>query len=96
MFFGLPCRTTRATTEPNGVLLLGYCVFQSLSTTPAVTSRVMSGSTEKFTTSAGTRRATLRDWSPEAPYDCENPMSPPTGVSRNAGMIASKPGFGVA
>ncbi len=97
MFFGLPLRTTSATTEPNGgVLLLGACSFQSSSTRPAFTRRVMSGSTEKFTTSAGTRRATLRDWSPEAPYDAEKPMSWPSGVSRNAGMISSKPILGTA
>ncbi|SKY31744.1 Uncharacterised protein [Mycobacteroides abscessus subsp. abscessus] len=96
MFLGLPLRTTSATTEPNGMLLCGSAFFQSSSTSPALTRRVTSGSTEKLTTSAGTWRATLRDWSPDAPYDAEKPMSLPSGVPRKAGMILSNPGFGVA
>ena len=66
MFFGLPLRTTNVTTDPNGMPLVAS-VFQSLETLPALTNRVMSGSTEKFTTSAGFPSTTPRDWSPEAP-----------------------------
>src|ERR1700749_4663801 len=68
MFFGLPDRTTNVTTEPNGTPLVAS-LSQSLETLPALTNRVMSGSTEKLTTSAGLPSATPRDWSPEAPYE---------------------------
>ena len=54
------------TTEPNGIPLCAPA-FQLVSTSPASTSRVTSGSTEKFTKSAAAPAATLRDWSPEAP-----------------------------
>ncbi|CNJ45589.1 Uncharacterised protein [Mycobacterium tuberculosis] len=60
MPFGLPLRTTNVTTEPNGMPLVAS-VFQSLEILPALTNRVMSGSTEKFTTSAGLPSATPRD-----------------------------------
>ena len=66
MFFGLPLRTTRDTTDPNGIPLV-TSVFHSGETLPALTSRVTSGSTEKFTMSAGLPSTTPRDWSPEAP-----------------------------
>src|SRR5512143_2886251 len=66
MPLGLPLRTTMVTTDPNGMPLYGPA-FQPGSTSPAATSRVMSGSTEKSTTSAAAPAATLRDWSPEAP-----------------------------
>ena len=52
MFFGLPLRTTSDTTEVNGMPLVASA-FQSLSTLLALTRRVMSGSTEKLTMSAG-------------------------------------------
>ena len=60
MFFGLPFRTTNVTTDPNGMPLVAS-VFQSAETLPALTNRVMSGSTEKFTTSAGFPSTTPRD-----------------------------------
>src|SRR6201996_6542669 len=66
MFFGLPLRTTNVTTEPNGTPLVAS-LSQSLETLPALTNRVMSGSTEKLTTSAGLPSATTRDLVPEAP-----------------------------
>ena len=66
MPLGLPLRTTMVTTEPNGIPLCSLA-FQSLSTSPASTRRVTSGSTEKLTKSAAAPAATLRDWSPEAP-----------------------------
>ena len=66
MFFGLPLRTTRDTTDPNGIPLV-TSVFHSGETLPALTSRATSGSTEKFTMSAGLPSTTPRDWSPEAP-----------------------------
>ena len=66
MSFGLPLRVTIVTTEPNGMPLCSPA-FQSSATRPASTSRVTSGSTEKFTTSVARPPSTLRDWSPEAP-----------------------------
>ena len=52
MPLGLPLRVTIVTTEPNGMPLCSPA-FQSAATRPASTSRVMSGSTEKLTKSAG-------------------------------------------
>nr|CRL77931.1 hypothetical protein CPGR_04455 [Mycolicibacterium malmesburyense] len=66
MFFGLPGRTAKDTTEPNGIPLVASA-FQSLATLSALTRRAMSGSTEKLTMSAGFPSTTARDWSPEAP-----------------------------
>ena len=66
MPLGLPLRTTMVTTEPNGTPWCGPA-FQSEATSPAPTSRVTSGSSEKFTRSAAAPAATLRDWSPEGP-----------------------------
>ncbi len=63
---GLPSRTTIVTTDPNGMPLCSFA-FHPASTRPALTSRVMSGSTEKLTKSASAPASTLRDWSPEAP-----------------------------
>ncbi|SKS59536.1 Uncharacterised protein [Mycobacteroides abscessus subsp. abscessus] len=64
--FGLPLRTTRVTTDPNGIPP-NASLSQSAETFLALTSRVISGSTEKFTMSAGLPPSTPRDWSPEAP-----------------------------
>ena len=66
MPLGLPGRTANVTSEPKGSPLVASA-FQSLATLSAFTRRVMSGSTEKFTMSAGLPDSTLRDWSPEAP-----------------------------
>ena len=60
MFFGLPLRTTNDTTDPNGTPWVAS-VFQSLATLSALTRRVMSGSTEKLTMSAGLPSTTARD-----------------------------------
>ncbi len=49
----------------------------------------MSGSTEKLTKSAEAPAATLRDWSPDAPYDCWNCTPLPAAVALNAGMSLS-------
>ena len=64
MFFGLPLRTMNTTTE--SVTKPSYSFwFQSSSTSPASVSRVMSGSSENSTTSAGSPPSTARDCSPE-------------------------------
>src|SRR5947208_1492731 len=95
MLFGLPLRTTRETTDPNGTPLV-TSVFQSLATLLALTRRLTSGSTEKLTMSAGLPSTTARDWSPEAPYDVVTPTPLPSGVAAKAGMILLQPGSGTA
>ena len=85
MFFGLPLRTTSATTE----FVTKPCHWfwsQLGDTRPAVTSFVTSGASESITTSAGRPAATARLWSPEAPYDCWKLTPLPAGVFWNAGI----------
>ena len=60
MPLGLPLRTMIVTTEPNGTPLFGP-EFQSSSTWPDFTRRVMSGSRLKCTMSAANPDSTLRD-----------------------------------
>ena len=85
MFFGLPLRTMKTTTE--SVTKPSYSfLFQSLSTRPASTSRVMSGSSENSTTSAGRPPSTARDCSPEAAYDWSKPTPLPALVLLKAGI----------
>ena len=93
MFFGLPLRTTNVTTDPNGMPLVASA-FQSLETLPALTNRVMSGSTEKFTISAGLPSTTPRDWSPEAPYEVITCTPLPSSEALNAGITLLQPGSG--
>src|ERR1700753_2123488 len=93
MFFGLPLRTTNDTTDPNGMPLVAS-LFQSLETLPALTNRVMSGSTEKLTTSAGLPSTTPRDWSPEAPYEVITCTRLPSCEALNAGITLLQPGSG--
>src|SRR6476660_3555783 len=95
MFLGLPLRTTRETTDPNGMPLVASA-FQSLATLLALTRRVISGSTEKLTMSAGLPSTTARDWSPEAPYEVVTATPLPSSVAANAGMILLQPGSGTA
>ena len=64
MFFGLPLRTMNTTTESVTMPLYSFW-FQFLSTRPASTRRVMSGSSENSTTSAGRPPSTARDCSPD-------------------------------
>ena len=45
----------------------------------------MSGSSEKWTTSAGWPASTARDWSPEEPNEFENSTPSPSGVALNPG-----------
>ncbi|COV49288.1 Uncharacterised protein [Mycobacterium tuberculosis] len=95
MFFGLPARTTNVTTDPNGMPLVASA-SQSLSTLPALTRRAMSGSTEKFTRSAGLPSATPRDWSADAPYEVITWTPRPCSEALNAGITALQPGSGTA
>src|SRR3954468_5063218 len=85
MPFGLPLRTTNATTEFVTKPCVGPLVQLEL-TSPAFTSLSTSGASESATTSAGRPDATARDWSPEAPYDWVNVTPLPAGVSWNAGI----------
>ena len=62
---------------------------QFLFTRPASTRRVMSGSSENETTSAGSPASTARLCSPEAPKDSLNETPAPAGVFLKAGMISS-------
>ncbi len=84
MFSGLPLRVTKTTTESSTMPLYSFW-FQSSATRPASTRRVMSGSSEKWTTSAGWPASTARDWSPEEPNEFENSTPSPSGVALNPG-----------
>src|SRR5438105_2147315 len=94
MFFGLPLRTTRTTSEFVRMPFVGP-EFQLASTMSSLTSRVMSVCNEKFTTSAARPLSTARLWSPDAPYDSVNLMLAPCGVFRYSLMIASNAVCGV-
>ena len=49
----------------------------------------MSGSSGRWTTSAGRPASTARDWSPEAPKEFLNATSAPASVSVKPGSIDS-------
>jgi hypothetical protein len=80
MPLGLPLRTTSATTDVVQMPALSPS-FHEPSTMPASTSRVMSGSSEKWTRSAGCPASTARLWSPEAPYDSWKVVPFPASVA---------------
>ena len=71
IFFGLPSRTTKTTTECVTMPLYD-CSSQFVSTRPASTSLSTSGASERTTMSALRPAATARAWSPEAAYDWLN------------------------
>src|SRR2546423_8343361 len=71
MCLGLPLRTTVTTTESLEMPCSGLA-FQFLGTIPSLTRRVMSGSVENATTSAGWPESTARLCEPEAPNDWPN------------------------
>src|SRR5690242_1840452 len=73
MCLGLPLRTTITTTESLDMPFAGLA-SQFLATIPSLTRRVMSGSVENATTSAGCPESTARLCEPEAPNDCPNEM----------------------
>src|SRR5436305_11414010 len=88
MFLGLPLRTTNTTTE---LLEMPFCglAFQFEETRLSLTSRVMSGSVENATTSAGCPESTARLCEPEAPKDALNETPSPAEVCANAEVRAS-------
>src|SRR4051794_26760169 len=85
IFFGLPSRTMKTTTELV-TIPLNDCLFHFESTRPAFTSESTSGASDRSTTSAFSPAATARAWSPEAPYDCEKSTPLPFGVACHAGI----------
>ena len=84
MPFGLPLRTMSETTDLETRPLCALAA-QSSATSPALTRRVMSGSSEKATTSAASPASTARLWSPDAPKDSENETPLPAAVSGSPG-----------
>src|ERR1044072_7199813 len=93
IFFGLPLRTARTTTElVTKPSVLASCDVQLLSTMPGSTSLSTSGDSDSATMSAGRPAAPARDWSPEAPADCVNdtPLSAP-GLRRRRDNAAGRP-----
>ena len=66
IFFGLPSRTTKTTTE-SVTMPLNDCFFHFASTLPAATSSSMSGASESATMSASRPAFTARVCSPDAP-----------------------------
>src|SRR3954465_9794581 len=84
MFFGLPLRTMRLTTDFETKPLVGVAA-QSSATSPALTRRSMSGASENATTSAGRPDSTARLWSPDAPKDSLNVTPLPASVFRKPG-----------
>src|SRR5215212_3133549 len=92
--FGLPFRVAMTTTES---VTMPACSseFQSSATIPALTTRVMSGSREKATMSAGRPDSTARLWSPEPPNDVVNSTFRPASVFWYAAMMSSYASCGV-
>ena len=88
MLSGLPLRTTKTTTESSTIPLY-LPESQSSSTSPASTTRSMSGASAKCMMSAGRPASTARDWSPEAPNEFLNETPSPSGVWLNAGSASS-------
>src|SRR4051794_25987588 len=71
IFFGLPSRRTKTTTDR---VRMPLDLFEPhvRSTTPPLTSALMSGQSERWTKSAFCPARTARVCSPEAPYDWLN------------------------
>src|SRR5580700_3903794 len=83
MCFGFPGRTMNDTTESVTMPLVGPS-SQVGETRPAVTSFCMSGSSEKFTTSAGRPWVTEVAWVPDGPKDWVKVTPCPAAVRLNA------------
>src|SRR6202035_4239092 len=79
MCLGLPLRTTITTSESLTIPLYGLA-SQLLEMSPAFSTRLMSDSVEKLTTSAGWPEATARLWAPDEPNDVENVTPLPCAV----------------
>src|SRR5258708_7832785 len=83
MCLGLPGRTMNETTESVTMPLVGPLAHE-LDTRPALTTLVMSGSSEKFTTSAGSPLTTEVAWVPEGPNEEETVAPAPALVLAKA------------
>jgi hypothetical protein len=83
MCLGLPGRTMNDTIELVTIPWVGVELHLD-ETMPALTSLVMSGASEKLTTSAGRPSATAVAWEPEAPNDWEKVTLLPAEVALNA------------
>src|ERR1700735_36143 len=79
MCWGLPARTTIATTESLTIPLVGP-ESQLDATNPAFTSRSTSGAVANATTSAGCPEATARLWAPDGPNEVLKPIPWPPDV----------------
>src|ERR1700722_1974551 len=88
MCLGFPWRTMNDTIESVTMPLVGP-LSQLLETSPAETSFSMSGSREKFTTSAGRPCVTEVAWVPDGPNDWENVTPWPADVALNAAISAA-------
>src|ERR1700735_13559 len=93
MCLGLPLRTTNETIELVTKPLVAF-LFQLGLTRPALTNLVISGVSEKLTTSAGRPSTTEVAWEPEAPKDWEKVTPFPALVAWNAVIRAAEAGFG--
>jgi hypothetical protein len=87
-------RTTKTTTESVTKPLYWFW-FQLSSTRPASTRRVMSGSSENSTTSAGRPPSTARDCSPDEAYEVLKLTPLPAEVLSKAGISSLKASSGV-
>src|SRR4029079_16698351 len=94
MFFGLPLRTMRLTTDFETRPFVGVFA-QSFATRPALTRRSMSGASENVTTSAGRPASPALCCSPEWPKDSLNVTPLPACVFWNCGMTSSYTTCGV-
>src|ERR1700760_1907353 len=74
MCLGFPGRTTNDTIEFVTMPFVGP-LFHELDTSPALTTLVMSGSSEKLRRSAGSPLTTEGDWVPEGPKE-EDTVTP--------------------
>src|SRR6476620_582259 len=79
MCFGLPGRTTKATTESAAMPLYG-ALFQFFPTRPASAIVSMSRPVERKAMLAGCPAAIARACEPDGPYDCENETPLPAEV----------------
>ena len=79
MCLGFPGRTMNETMESVTIPLVGP-LSHELDTRPALTSLAMSGSSEKFTTSAGSPSITAVAWVPEGPNEGETVTPAPALV----------------
>ncbi len=94
MCLGFPGRTMKLTMESVTMPLVAF-LFHELDTRPALTSFVMSGSSEKLTTSAGRPSTTEVAWVPEGPNEPDTVTPAPALVLAKAASRTVYAGLGV-